>query len=272
MNSKKGSKKQKAEKRIKLSEDLLWGIHPVLEGLLNEPERFSEIILQQDKRGEKIEEIIRIARTQKIKLTFTSSLKLSGEGSGRVRHQGVVARISETSLLPFDAMVTKLEEKIESGEPCRVMVLDSLQDPHNIGAIIRSSLASGAVGVIVTRERSAPLGGTAAKSSAGAISHIDICQVTNLVTALKKLKEIGFWVFGTVKDADAVSLYDADLTVPTALVVGSEGKGVRPLVKKECDILLSIPMEGDLDSLNSSVAAGVVLFEAMRQHHSRKVS
>ncbi len=146
-----------------------------------------------------------------------------------------------------------------------LMICDSLQDPHNLGAIIRSALASGAAGVIVTRERSAPLGGTAAKASAGAMSHIAICQVTNLVAALKDLKNAGFWIFGAVKESEAQSLYATDLTVPSCLVVGSEGKGIRPLVKRECDVLISIPMAGTLDSLNSSVAAAVILFEARRQ-------
>ncbi len=258
-------KRQPGEKNIRLSDDLLWGVHPVFEGLEKEPARFTEVILQKDKRGSKIEEIIEMARSHNVKLSFVESLRISGEGSEQVRHQGIVARISETPLIDFDELVEKLKARIAQGEKVRMMVCDCLQDPHNLGAIIRSTLASGAAGIIVTRERSAPLGGTAAKSSAGAMSHIDICQVTNLVSALKELKKIGFWIFGAVKDADAHSLYQTDLTVPACLVIGSEGKGIRPLVKKECDVLVSIPMAGTLDSLNSSVAAAVILFEAMRQ-------
>lgn len=253
------------EKRIRLSEDLLWGIHPVLESLEKEPDRFTEILLQKDKRGGKIEEIVEMARRHSIKLTFTESLRLTGEGSSQVRHQGVLARISETPLVDFAEFLARMHGKIAKGETVRLMICDSLQDPHNLGAIIRSALASGAAGVIVTRERSAPLGGTAAKSSAGAMSHLDICQVTNLVHALQELKKAGFWIFGAVKDTDAQSLYQTDLTGPACLVVGSEGKGIRPLVKKECDVLISIPMAGTLDSLNSSVAAAVILFEARRQ-------
>lgn len=257
--------KQSAEKNIRLSEDLLWGVHPIFEGLEKEPDRFTEIILQKDKRGSKIEEIIEMARHHNVKLTFVESLRLTGEGSEKVRHQGLIARISETPLIAFDDLVVKMKARIAGGENVRLMICDCLQDPHNLGAIIRSALASGAAGVIVTRERSAPLGGTAAKSSAGAMSHIDICQVTNLVSALKDLKKAGFWIYGAVKDADAHSLYQTDLTASACLVVGSEGKGIRPLVKKECDVLISIPMAGTLDSLNSSVAAAVILFEAMRQ-------
>ena len=253
------------EKRIRLSEDLLWGIHQIYESLEKEPERITEIILQKDKRGGKIEAIVEMARLHNIKLTFTESLRLTGEGSSQVRHQGAVARISETPLVEFAEFLAEMAGKIEGGETVRLMVCDSLQDPHNLGAIIRSALASGAAGVIVTRERSAPLGGTAAKASAGAMSHITLCQVTNLVTALQALKKAGFWIFGAVKDGDAQSLYATDLTVPSCLVVGSEGKGIRPLVKRECDVLISIPMTGTLDSLNSSVAAAVILFEALRQ-------
>jgi len=252
-------------KRIKLSEDLLWGVHPVLEALLKETSRFSEIILQKERRGGKVEEIIQLARRGKVKLTFVDAIHLVGEGASRVRHQGIVGRTSETVFIALEDLIKKVRVHQDSGAVPRVIVCDSLQDPHNLGAIIRSAVASGAEGVIITRERSAPLGGTAAKSSAGALSHIDICQVTNLIIALKMLKEAGFWVFGAVKDEDARSLYETDLSVPACLVVGSEGRGIRPLVKKECDLLISIPMAGTLDSLNSSVAAAVILFEAMRQ-------
>lgn len=253
------------EKSLRLSEDLLWGVHPVFEGLTNEPDRFTEIILQKDKRGSKIEEIIDLARRHGVKLNFVETVRLTGEESAQIRHQGIVARMSQAPLIALDTLIEKVRARIKAGENVRLMVGDSLQDPHNLGAIIRSSLAAGAAGVVVTRERSAPLGGTAAKSSAGAMSHIDICQVTNLVQALQELKKAGLWIFGAVKDADAQSLYQTDLNVPACLVVGSEDKGIRPLVKKECDVLLSIPMAGDLDSLNSSAAAAVILFEARRQ-------
>jgi 23S rRNA (guanosine2251-2'-O)-methyltransferase len=260
------SEKRRSEKLIRLSDDLLWGVHPVYEALAEEPGRISEIILQRERHGEKIDAIIQIAKEAKIKLLFVESLRITGEGTEQIRHQGVVARTTEAGFIEFADFVGRLKARIEAKEPCRIVVLDTLQDPHNVGAIIRSALASGAAGVLVTRERSAPLGGTAAKASAGAMSHIDICQVTNLVNALKKLKEIGFWVFGAVKDDSAVNLYGSDLTSPACFVVGAEGKGVRPLVQKECDVLLSIPMKGELDSLNASVAAGVILFEALRQN------
>jgi 23S rRNA (guanosine2251-2'-O)-methyltransferase len=265
MGKQSKEKRPGSERKVRLSEDLLWGTHPVFEALEKEPGRFSEIILQKERRGAKIEEIIRLARDLKVKISFVDSIRLVGEGASQVRHQGIVARISEAVFIALEDLIKKVTDLKQNGIVPRLIVCDSLQDPHNLGAIIRSALASGANGVVVTRERSAPIGGTVAKASAGAVSHIDICQVTNLTTTLKMLKEAGFWVFGAVKEGDAQSLYEADLTVPACLVVGSEGKGIRPLVKKECDVLISIPMVGSLDSLNSSVAAAVILFEAMRQ-------
>ena len=253
------------ERKIRLSDDLLWGIHPVYEALEQEADRIAEIVLVKDRKGGKREEIISKARAAGVKLHFVPSLRLIGDKASQVRHQGVVARMTQTSLLPFDDLLKKFQDLAQQGKNPRIIVLDTLQDPHNIGAIIRSAHASGADGILLTRERSAPLGGTAAKSAAGAMSHIDICQVTNLAQSLQSLKKVGAWVFGAVKDADAQSLYETDLLLPVCVVVGSEGAGIRPLVRKQCDGLISIPMEGKLDSLNSSVAAGVILFEMLRQ-------
>jgi 23S rRNA (guanosine2251-2'-O)-methyltransferase len=266
MNSDDRGRKGGGEKRLRLSEDLLWGIHPVFESLEKTPDNISELIVQKDKRGDKIEKIVDTARSHGIKVTFCEVLRLTGEGSGQARHQGVAVRLCGAPLADLDGLLEEWAARIRNGERLRVVVCDSLQDPHNLGAIIRSALAAGAVAVIVTRERSAPLGGTAAKASAGAMAHLPICQVTNLVTTLQSLKKIGFWVFGAVKESGVTSLYDSDLTVPCCLVVGSEGKGLRPLVRRECDMLLSIPMTTSLDSLNSSVAAAVILFEALRQN------
>ncbi|PIE73546.1 MAG: 23S rRNA (guanosine(2251)-2'-O)-methyltransferase RlmB [Deltaproteobacteria bacterium] len=256
---------QGVEKRVRCGADLLWGIHPVYELLVKQPARIVEIFVVRGKRGKKYSEIIELCRSHGIKFSFVGSLKLTGPEGSQARHQGVVARVNAVAVKDFDLFVADFAEAVRQGQNPRVVVCDGLQDPHNIGAIIRSALASGAFGVVLTKERSAPLGGTAAKSSAGAISHIDVCQVTNLVMALQKLQQAGGWVFGTVKDRDAVSLYAADFKVPACIVVGSEGKGLRPLVKKQCDILVTIPMRGSLDSLNSSAAAAVVLFEALRQ-------
>ncbi len=253
------------ERRIKVNDDLLWGIHPISEALMKEPERIVELILLKEKRGSKWEEMIVMAKSAGVNLSFVSALMITGENAAQIRHQGVVARMSQTALLPFEDMLAKFADSVQKGEHPRLIVCDSLQDPHNLGAILRSAHASGMSGALLTSEKSAPLGGTAAKSSAGAISHIDISQVTNLASALQKLKKAGAWVFGAVKDTEAQSLYKTDLCLPACIVIGSEGKGIRPLVEKQCDVLVSIPMVGSLDSLNSSVAAGVIMFEVLRQ-------
>jgi 23S rRNA (guanosine2251-2'-O)-methyltransferase len=269
MQTHKAENSQGTERRIRLTDDLLWGTHPVTEALEQEAERITEIILQKEKKGGKWEKIIGLARLKGIKLTFVSALRLTGPESAQVRHQGIVARTCQTSLLPFADLLEKYAASVKKGgHPC-LIACDSLQDPHNLGAIIRSAHASGCSGVVITRERSAPLGGTAAKASAGAISHIDISQVTNLAESLKQLKEAGAWIFGAVKDAAAQSIFTTDFALPACIVVGGEGQGIRPLVRKHCDVLISIPMVGMLDSLNSSVAAGIIMFEVLRQKTSK---
>jgi 23S rRNA (guanosine2251-2'-O)-methyltransferase len=261
----KTDNRQRTERRIRLSDDLLWGIHPVMEALEKEAGKITEIILQKERKGEKWEEIVQLSRTHKIKISFVSSLRLTGPESAQVRHQGIVARTSTTSFLSFEDLLKDFTARVGQGENPRLVACDSLQDPHNLGAIIRSAHAAGFDGVILTRERSAPLGGTAAKASAGAVSHIAVYQVTNLSESLKQLKKAGAWVFGAVKDATAQSLYATDFSLPTCVVIGGEGQGIRPLVRRQCDVLISIPMLGTLDSLNSSVAAGVIMFEILRQ-------
>lgn len=271
MRKKGPAKNTGRERRITLSDDLFWGVHPVYEAVMTKPQRIAELILEKDKKGGKREEIIEAAKNAGLKLTFVSKLTLLGVNAGQIRHQGMIARMSMTALMSFETMLAKFENSVQHNEQPRLIVCDTLQDPHNLGAVIRSAHASGMSGVLLTSEKSAPLGGTAAKSSAGAISHIDICQVTNLASALQKLKKAGAWVFGAVKDSEAHSLYQTDLCLPACIVIGSEGKGIRPLVMKQCDVLVSIPMVGELDSLNSSVAAGVIMFEALRQSLATQV-
>ncbi|MCI5143572.1 MAG: 23S rRNA (guanosine(2251)-2'-O)-methyltransferase RlmB, partial [Candidatus Electrothrix sp. ATG1] len=181
------------------------------------------------------------------------------------RHQGVVARQTEAEFLPLEEL---LEQTLaDSG---RILILDSIQDPRNLGSILRSALAAGFRSILLTRERSAPLTGTVARASAGAIAHLRIAQVVNLVTALDMLKEHGFWIYGSVAEQTAPSIYNTDFSGRLGLVIGSEGKGVRPLVRKHCDHLVTIPMSTDFDSLNASVAAALMMFEVVRQESSAR--
>jgi len=252
------------EQRIRYSDDLTWGIHPITEILQSRPERITEIVLQKDKHGKVWQEVIETARRYGVKCSFVDRIKITGSPDS-IHHQGIVARTAPVSLDDFDELLARFRSACEKRENPRIMVCDTIQDPHNLGAIIRSAHAAGVSDLVMTRDRSAPLGGTAAKASAGAIAKVKIAQVTNLADALGRIKAAGAWVFGAVKDEQAQSIYEADFNVPVCLVVGNEGKGIRPLVRKQCDILVSIPMAGSIDSLNSSVAAAVILFEMLRQ-------
>jgi 23S rRNA (guanosine2251-2'-O)-methyltransferase len=261
-NRKAGSR---SELRVKFSEDLIWGMHPVLEALRSEPERITELILQKDKRGTGWQEIIDCARDAHIKCSFAERITITGSLEENIIHQGVIARGAPVKLLPFEELLEQFGAQVQNQEHPKVIACDCIQDPHNLGAIIRSAHAAGVEYVLLTRERSAPIGGTAAKAAAGALSRVKICQVTNLADGLLALKEVGAWVFGAVKDPEGKSIYQSDLCLPACLVVGNEAKGIRPLVQKTCDVLISIPMAGDIDSLNSSVAGAVILFEMHRQ-------
>ncbi|THB70524.1 MAG: 23S rRNA (guanosine(2251)-2'-O)-methyltransferase RlmB [Desulfobulbaceae bacterium] len=248
-----------------MSDDLVWGVHPVLEFVQQNPDRVNELIIQKDRRGKPITQLLDLAKSHGIRYAMVDRIRVTGNKEEPVRHQGVVARGTAVEIRPLTQLLERFKHDIEQGMLPRILVCDSIQDPHNLGAIIRSSHAAGVNRILLTRDRSAPLGGTAAKAAAGALSLVEVYQAKNLADALKELKEAGGWVFGAVKDDDAQSLYQTDFQIPACIVVGNEGQGIRPLVRKQCDILLSIPMAGTLDSLNSSVAAAVILFEMHRQ-------
>jgi 23S rRNA (guanosine2251-2'-O)-methyltransferase len=246
------------------TEQVIWGIHPVLEALRTCPQSIRKIVVDKSS-GSRVEEVLKQAHKHSIPVSLEQEKAKAGSaknfGSAEQEgSQGVYARIILPTL-SLENLLDKLEKVV--GPPL-LLALDSIQDPHNLGAIIRSAVAAGVNGIILTKDRSAPITGTVIKISAGSAFHIDICRVTNLVSSLQLLKEHGIWIFGTTKDASQ-PIYDADLSVPACLVIGSEGKGLRPLVAQQCDLKISIPMQGSLDSLNASVAAGIILFETVRQ-------
>ena len=176
-------------------------------------------------------------------------------------HQGVIA---VAAVREYASVSDILQSARDKGEAPLVVVCDELSDPHNLGAVIRTAEAAGAHGVIIPKRRSAGLTAIVAKTSAGAVSYLPVARVANLTALLKELKEEGLWVFGTAADG-ATSLYQADLKGPAAIVIGSEGSGMSRLVREQCDFLVSIPMRGQVNSLNASAAAAVVLYEAVRQ-------
>lgn len=265
MKQERKNKSGRQERKIRFSDDLIWGVHPVIEALQADEKRLTEVILQKDRHGSSWETLLDLVKNTHIKYSFVERISITGAADTQIRHQGVVARVTPVPLVPFDDLLAQFSDGVQRGENPRIIACDSIQDPHNLGALIRSAHAAGVNQIVLPRERSAPLGGTAAKASAGAISRVDICQVTNLSHALNAIKEAGGWIFGAVKDESAQSIYETDFNIPACVVVGNEGQGVRPLVRKNCDILISIPMAGMLDSLNSSVAGAVIMFEMHRQ-------
>ena len=176
------------------------------------------------------------------------------------KHQGVIAYIAAFEYATVDDILKKAEDK---GEPPFVVILDDIEDPHNLGAIIRTANLAGAHGIIIPKHRAAGLTATAVKASAGAVSYTPVAKVANISKTIEELKDKGLWF--VCADMGGTTMYDLDLKGPIGLVVGNEGKGVSRLVKEKCDFIASIPMFGDIDSLNASVATGVLAYEIVRQ-------
>ncbi len=176
-------------------------------------------------------------------------------------HQGIIAQAAAHTYFSIDDILSYAESK---GETPLLVICDELSDPHNLGAILRCAECAGAHGVIIPKRRSVGLTATVAKASAGAIEYMRVARVSNINNAIHELKEKGVWVFGTAAEGSEI-MYRADLTGPAAIVIGNEGDGMSPLVRKNCDMLLSIPMSGQISSLNASAAAAILLYEAVRQ-------
>lgn len=244
-----------AQKRV-----YLYGRHPIIEALRSGSVEIKSLFLSGADRTGPLSEILSEAKRHNITVQQVSKKKLQ-DLVGQVTHQGVVGEVA-----PFRYANSEdiLERATERGEPALIVALDHIQDPHNLGAIIRSAYALGAHGLIMPRDRSAEITPTVVKSSAGATAHLPIAQVTNLRRTLGQLKDEGLWVLGTSGNAKT-SPSEADLRVPTVIVIGSEGTGLKRLISESCDILAKIPMSGDFESLNASVAAGIFLYEAARQ-------
>ncbi|MBN2468226.1 MAG: 23S rRNA (guanosine(2251)-2'-O)-methyltransferase RlmB [Deltaproteobacteria bacterium] len=243
-------------------EHIIYGTHPVLETLKNHPEQVLQILLPEGGLKDKKRQILSLARQHNIKVRFLPPHRLDSL-AGKQTHQGVIGIVSPHTYAPLDSLVNAWKS---SGEKALFVLLDGVEDPRNFGAIIRTATTVGAHGIIVPKHRSAPLNSAAAKTAAGALPHMPICRVTNLVSLIGQLKNLGVWVAGT-EEAAPRHLYDSDFTVDLAVIIGGEGKGVRPLVKKECDFLVSIPAPGPIRSLNASAAASVVLYEIVRQRY-----
>jgi len=242
----------------------IYGIHPVLEALRKRPRAFHRLFLARESGRDDFSQIVSLARAATIHTCLITAKEL-GQMCRSEQHQGVAAEVDP---LPFAALEDLISLGKNRGEKALFLILDSIQDPQNFGSLIRSAYCCGATAVIFPKDRSASITSAVAKASSGAVEHLPLCQAVNIAATVEILKKEGVWIVGTTPRAEK-SLYEFDFNLDMALIIGSEGKGMRQLVSKKCDFSISIPMKGGLDSLNASVAGAVVLFEIMRQrtHH-----
>lgn len=233
------------------------GVHAVYEALASRSQAVERIHLARESHSGKLKEIVELAREQDVPVRREDRAALDRMAQGEI-HQGIIAIVGELSYAPFEALF--------KGERPLVVVLDGIEDPHNLGAVIRTAEACGASGLVVPERHSAPLTATVVKASAGALAYLPVVRVTNLVSALDQLKARGFWVVG-VDMAGKQDWTGFDYTGSIALVLGGEHRGLRRLVREHCDVLVRLPMLGKIASLNVSVAAGVLLYEVVRQRN-----
>ena len=245
--------------------DRFTGIHAVREAL-EAGSAFDRIVIAKGRQDSRIEDIVQLARERGIPVRFEDRAQLDRLANSR-DHQGVVAVAAVRQAATLEDIIANANQS--KGQPGLIVLLDGVEDPHNLGAIIRTVLASGAHGVVIPERRAAGLTDTVARASAGALAHLLIAKVTNLARSMEELKEAGYWLVGLDENADK-SYTEVDYTPPTAIVMGSEGKGLHELTRKRCDYVVSLPTMGPVKSLNVSVATGVVLFEALRQRNSAK--
>ncbi|PRY82361.1 23S rRNA (guanosine2251-2'-O)-methyltransferase [Alkalibacterium olivapovliticus] len=243
------------------SDEMVYGRNPVIETLRSKRD-VNKLFVQDGLSGDKINSVLKEAKKRKVQLSFVPKTKLDNLSDGG-NHQGVVLAASPVNYASIGDLFTKAEEK---GEQPFFLLLDGIEDPHNLGSIIRTADASGAHGVIIPKRRAVGLTSTVAKSSAGAIEHVLVARVTNMASTIDELKDRGLWIFGT--DMKGKDYRHWDVSSPVGLVIGSEGKGMSRLVKDKVDETLSIPMVGDTQSLNASVASGLLMYEVYRKRHS----
>jgi 23S rRNA (guanosine2251-2'-O)-methyltransferase len=237
---------------------LLFGFHAVTARLRHDASSMDEIYVDAGRHDRRMQELLRVAEAAKVRIIPAEGGRLDGMAGTR-RHQGVIAIAGELSL------ARNLDELLDAIEgPPLLLLLDGVTDPHNLGACLRVADGAGAHAVIAPKDRAVGLNATAAKVASGAADTVPYITVTNLARTMRELKERGIWLTGTTEDAEK-DLYQVDFRGPVGMVMGSEGEGMRRLTGENCDLLVSIPMQGAVESLNVSVASGICLYEARRQ-------
>lgn len=243
---------------VELPEDMVAGRNAVMEALKGS-RSVNKLMIANGSTEGSIKEIIAVAKEKGINIQYWDRSKLDSIARG-IRHQGVLAQVAPVQYAELEDILQVAKDR---NEPPFIVLLDELEDPHNLGAILRTADAAGVHGVLIPKHRSCPLSATVAKTSAGAVEYVPVARVGNLVQTIKKLKQEGLWV--AAADMDGKDYYDTDLTGPLLLIIGSEGQGVGRLVKEQCDFVVRIPMVGKINSLNASVAGSILMYEAMKQ-------
>ena len=239
---------------------IIYGIHPLQEALKSSHLQIEKILIGTQTLHPPLQSILEIANTRKIPVTFTTRESLDRMTKGGV-HQNVVGLVKET---PYTDIGEILSHWKKQGTKALFLILDGIQDPQNFGSLIRTGLGCGAHGIVIPKDRSVGITPVVIKASAGATTHLPITRVVNIAATIDLLRKEGIWVYGASGEAKDL-IYQLDLNIDLAIVIGAEGKGMRPLVKKKCDRLFSIPMKGPLSSFNASVSGGMILYEVMRQ-------
>jgi 23S rRNA (guanosine2251-2'-O)-methyltransferase len=246
----------------------LYGLIPVLEALRAGNKRIEQITIAEGPRHERLREVLDLAKHARVPVHRAPRFALDRAIPG-ASHQGIVARIAAATYRDADELLDELSAKVGTPAPPLALGLDAVEDPRNLGAILRTAECAGVSGVFIPERRAVGLTATVAKAAAGALEHIPVARVTNLVQLIEQMKQRNIWVIGAA--ADGTSDYtEWDWTVPSALFLGGEGTGLHRLVRERCDALVRIPLLGRIESLNVSVAAGVILYEALRQRTALK--
>ncbi|WP_304096656.1 23S rRNA (guanosine(2251)-2'-O)-methyltransferase RlmB [Mitsuokella multacida] len=255
---------KRREEPRELPDDVLVGRNAVTEALKSGRGINKLWIASGDREGS-VAEIAALAKERGIVVQYVERAKIEALAGGH-RHQGVLAYVAPVPYAELEDILKAAEEK---GEAPFLVLLDELEDPHNLGALLRTADATGVHGILIPKRRSVSLNATVAKTSAGAVEYVPVARIGNIAQTLKKLKEKGFWVAGADMDGEK-AYYEADLTGPLVLVVGSEGKGMSRLTKEACDFIVRMPMVGRINSLNASVAGSILMYESMRQRLQKK--
>jgi len=241
------------------NDDLIFGINPIQQLLAHNPSKIIEIFISSGKDEKRTQEIIAAAKEQDISVQRIDVKKLDKWLEGQ-NHQGVMAKITPTAVLTESVLPGLVKRTTKP----LFLILDGVQDPHNLGACLRTADATGVTAIIVPKDNAVGITPVVRKVASGAVDTVPLVQVSNLARAMKELQDLGVWIVGTTDDAEQ-DIYSMDFTGSIAIVLGAEGDGMRQLTRKNCDFLAKIPMKGQIDSLNVSVATGVCLYEALRQ-------